>query len=123
MHSSAYVAPTIDCITVPLGPNVARLRVGPIANNFFLAMEFTGIFPTDAIVVDPTNVHPIAFNIDYVLFGNTLASGHITSVTAVPEPMAALLVAGGVLAALRRRQSAGVFRSKPITAEALSQRP
>ena len=104
LHSSTYTVGTLDCITVPPGANIGRLQVFPIGSDLSLFMEFAGIYPTDALVVDPANFHPIAFGV--FLFGpdNTLALGHITSVTAVPEPMTALLVACGVVAALRRRQ-------------------
>jgi hypothetical protein len=86
---------------------LARVRSGFGANLFF-GMHFSGNFVTDALPVSTAGIGFTSFDLAYLgppggdFGGIAIANGSITSITNVPEPAELLLLAGGVLAALRR---------------------
>jgi hypothetical protein len=95
------------CISPPPGANFARLR-SDFNTGLFFGMHFGGTFWTDALPVSTAGIGGVSFDVTYGAppgdsFGGWgVANGTITSITNVPEPAELLLIAGGLLAAVRR---------------------
>jgi hypothetical protein len=90
---------------VPEG--LARVR-SDFGTGLFFVMDFFGNFVTDALPVSAAGLAGVSFAVTYGAppgdpFGGwPVANGTVTSITNVPEPAELLLIAGGLLAAVRR---------------------
>jgi hypothetical protein len=85
---------------------VARIR-SDFDTGLYFAMHFWGDFASDALPVNAAIVHGGFLDFSYGgPPGNSdaydVAVGTVSSITSVPEPAELLLLAGGVLAAVRR---------------------
>jgi len=93
------------------GPDVCGLP--PFANSGYhlgflgdlrIDWQFFKSAPTDMLFVDPSGINTFGFDLAYSGGNIPVATGRVTSVTAVPEPMTPALLALGVVAARRRFQ-------------------